>query len=101
MNGKRSRPNAFARLVPVLLSLGLGSVSVAHAQQPRVLRPLHLRNKNAATNSLANAWRQAQQMKYDPAAWPGAAPPKTGEPSPLVASLNTNSWEWLGPGNIG
>lgn len=40
-------------------------------------------------------------MKYDPNAWPGAAPPKTRGSGPLVATLNTNNWEWLGPGNIG
>ena len=101
MKAKRNPPKPFARLVPVVLFLGLASAWVAHAQQSRVLRPLHPRDKNPATNSLANAWRQVQQMKYDPAAWPGAAPPKTGGPSPLVASLNTNNWEWLGPGNIG
>ena len=85
----------------MFLSFAFASASVAHAQQFKVLRPLHMENKNSATNSLAEAWRQAQQMKYDPAAWPGAALPQAGGPSPLVATLNTNNWEWLGPGNVG
>ena len=91
-----------AKLVAAILWLDFASASDSHAQQSISLRPpLHPRNKNPATNSLADAWKQVQQMKYDSAAWPGAALPKTSGPSPLIATLNTNNWEWLGPGNIG
>src|SRR5258708_36288890 len=98
---QRSKPRSLAGLEAVLFSLAFACAQVAHAQQPIALRHLHPRNQKDATNNLANAWQQAQQMKYDPTAWPGAAPPKTSGPSPLVATLNTNNWEWLGPGNIG
>src|SRR6516225_9548022 len=99
MKTQRSKPAPLARLVAVHFSLWLVSASLAHAQQS--IRPLHVQNKNPTTNSLAEAWQQSQRMKYDPAAWPGAALPKTSGPSRLVATLNTNNWEWLGPGNIG
>ena len=93
--------NALARFAAVLLSLEFASAAVAQSQQPKALRSLHPINRDSATNSLASAWEQAQQMKYNPAAWPGAAVPRTKGPSPRVATLNTNNWEWLGPGNIG
>jgi photosystem II stability/assembly factor-like uncharacterized protein len=101
MNTQRGKPESLARFVAVVFFLGFVSASVAQAQRSILLRPLHLQNKNEPTNTLANAWQQAQQMRYDPNAWPGAALPKTGGPSRLVATLNTNNWEWLGPGNIG
>ncbi len=101
MNTQRHKPNPLARLVVVLLSLDFVAGSVAQAQPSLVLRSLHPRSKEDVTNSLANAWQQAQRMQYNPAAWPGAALPKGSGPSPLVATLNTNRWEWLGPGNIG
>src|SRR5690348_14966053 len=101
MNAQRYKPNAIAGLVVGFLSLDFASASLAQAPPSRPLRHLHPQIKNAATNSLANAWQQVQRMKYDPRAWPGAALPKTSAPRPLVATLNTNNWEWLGPGNIG
>jgi photosystem II stability/assembly factor-like uncharacterized protein len=99
MNSAKSNP--IGRVVAVLLSLDFVCATLAHAQQSKALHPLHPRSKNPATNSLADAWRQVQQMKYDPRAWPGAALPKSSGRNPLVATLNTNNWEWLGPGNIG
>jgi hypothetical protein len=101
MNTPRHKPGPLGPFVAVLLSLHFAAASVAYAQEPMPRHPLHPQNKNPTTNSLAKAWQQAQQMKYDPNAWPGAALPQTGGPSPLVATLNTNNWEWLGPGNIG
>ncbi|HWW03458.1 MAG TPA: LamG-like jellyroll fold domain-containing protein [Candidatus Acidoferrum sp.] len=101
MHNQRYKLNPLFRLVAVLFFLGFASALVAQAQRSVPRRPLHLQNKNDATNTLADAWQQARQMKYDPNAWPGAALPKTGGPGPLVATLNTNNWEWLGPGNIG
>jgi len=81
-----------AKLVAAILWLDFASASDSHAQQSISLRPpLDPRNKNPATNSLADAWKQVQQMKYDSAAWPGAALPKTSGPSPLIATLNTNN----------
>ena len=64
---------------------------------------MRLRDANGviAPNGLLNAIHQAQQMNYDANAWSGASKPKTGGIRPLVADLNTNNWEWLGPGNIG
>src|SRR5690349_17608649 len=92
---------AHGRLAAALLWLGAFSAALAAAQQFTPVHPLHPRSKRDSTNSLANAWQQVRRMHYDPAAWPGAARPQTGGPIPWVADLNTNNWEWLGPGNIG
>ncbi len=101
MGRQRRNCNRLTGGVVVLLSLGFALEPILQAQPFVPVPPLHLRNKNPATNSLADAWQQAQQMKYNPAAWPGAALPKAAGPRPLIATLNTNNWEWLGPGNIG
>ncbi len=101
MNALRDRSNPPAGLLVVFFSLIFLTASVVHSQSSSALRPLHLQNKIPPTNSLADAWQQVLRMKYDPVAWPGAAPPKTRGPRPSVATLNTNNWEWLGPGNIG
>ncbi len=101
LNTPACGPNAFARLMVVLLSLDLACAAVAHAQLSKAPVPLNPQNKNASTNRMANAWRQAREMKYLPGAWPGAAQPRSSGMNPLVATLNTNHWEWLGPGNIG
>lgn len=98
VNAEGLRAASLAWLAVGLWSLGVVS---APAQAFMVHHPLHVQNPNPTTNSLANALQQARQMKYDPAAWPGAALPKTGGPGPLAATLSTNNWEWLGPGNIG
>ena len=100
MNTQRANPNPLTRLVVLFVLLNFG-LSIAKAERPIAVHSLHPRNKNPATNSLANAWQQVQRMKYNPGVWPGAALPKTSGRSPLVATLDTNNWEWLGPGNIG
>jgi hypothetical protein len=101
MKTRRYKSNPRAGLMAILLSFHFASAALAHAPPSIPLRHLHPQSKNGATNSLANAWQQAQRMKYDPAAWPGAALPKSSGPIPLIATLNSNNWEWLGPGNIG
>ena len=85
----------------VLVLLAVFAAPLAHAQQTAAVRSIHSRSKTEATNTLAKAWKQLHRMRYNPAAWPGAALPRIGRPSPSVATLNTNNWEWLGPGNIG
>ena len=74
-----------------------------HPRQAAAFEAMRLRDENGviAPNGLVNAIQQAKQMPYDANAWPGAAQPVTGGIRPLVAGLNTNNWEWLGPDNIG
>ena len=97
----------------VAAAISLACLSTSLAQSPK-LRPDHphqaaafeamrLRDENGviAPNGLVNAIQQAKKMPYNASAWPGAAQPATGGMHPLVADLNTNNWEWLGPGNIG
>jgi hypothetical protein len=93
------------------ISLACLSTSLAQSPKPRPGHPhqaaafeaMRLRNADGtiSTNGLINAIKQARQMQYNANAWPGAAGPKTGGIRPLVADLNTNNWEWLGPGNVG
>ena len=66
-------------------------------------RAMRERNENGKIppNALLNAVRQAQQMKYDPRAWPGQASAPGGSLEFATAGIDTNSWTWLGPGNIG
>ncbi|MGZ4974698.1 MAG: hypothetical protein ACXWDN_18225, partial [Limisphaerales bacterium] len=54
-----------------------------------------------ATNGLINAIAQSQKLPYDLNAWPGTLTSETTGRGPRVAGLNTNSWQWLGPANIG
>jgi photosystem II stability/assembly factor-like uncharacterized protein len=100
MNTKRYAAN-LVRLAALLLLFALATGSGALAQQFKVRRSLHPRATSEITNSLAEAWQQAQHIAYDARAWPGAAVPKGSGLNPLVATLNSNNWEWLGPGNIG
>jgi len=74
-----------------------------HPHQAAAFEAMRLRDENGviATNGLVNAIQQAHKMQYNANAWPGAAQPATGGIHPLVADLNTNNWEWLGPGNVG
>lgn len=103
----------FALIIFTLGFITLGNLSAraqsspvprpGHAAQAQAFEAMRLRDENGviATNGLINALQQAQQMTYDAAAWPGAAKPQTGGPQPKVADLNTNNWQWLGPGNVG
>ena len=86
----------------------------AHAQNS-TLRPVNLlraeveyramrdRNEKGTIpdNALPKAAQQAQQMKFDPAAWPGTASSTTYGTKTTVAGIDTNLWTWMGPGNIG
>jgi hypothetical protein len=64
-------------------------------------RATQMRNENGQIpeNALLKALQQKQKMHVDPSAWPGAN--LGGLPSQQVAGIDTNSWTWLGPGNIG
>ena len=53
-------------------------------------------------NALPNAVQQARQMTFDPRAWPGlGTATSSSDLASLTAGVGTNSWTWLGPGNIG
>jgi len=100
-------------LVAVVAAISLACLSTSLAQSPKhrpghpyqaaAFEAMRLRDENGviATNGLVNAIQQAHKMQYNANAWPGAAQPATGGIHPLVADLNTNNWEWLGPGNVG
>ena len=64
-------------------------------------RALTLRDENGQIpeNALLNALAQKQLMPADPTAWPGAS--VTRPAGRKTAGIDTNSWIWLGPGNIG
>jgi photosystem II stability/assembly factor-like uncharacterized protein len=64
-------------------------------------RAMQMRNENGLIpeNALMNALQQKKEMRIDPAAWPGAS--VGGTSGQRVAGIDSNSWVWLGPGNIG
>ncbi len=96
-------------LLSVALPFFLRPVALAqppfpdHPRRAAQFEALRQRDQNGfiAPNGLAKAIQQGQQMKYDANAWPGAAVPKGAGPQPKIADLNTNNWQWLGPGNVG
>jgi hypothetical protein len=51
-------------------------------------------------NAWLNAVQQKRQMSFDAHAWPGVAP-VGGAITPNTAGIDSASWTWLGPGNIG
>src|SRR6266567_561895 len=56
-------------------------------------------NGNIPPDGLLKALQQKQLMPVDPNAWPGAN--VSAVPGRKTAGIDTNSWIWLGPGNIG
>jgi photosystem II stability/assembly factor-like uncharacterized protein len=90
-------------------------ISAAQAQNGEPQRPDYHRaadkframtlqdeNGKIPPNALVNAVRQKQQMQFDARAWPGGS--KAAADGGLefrTAGIDTNSWTWLGPGNIG
>ncbi|MGH7967465.1 MAG: WD40/YVTN/BNR-like repeat-containing protein, partial [Limisphaerales bacterium] len=54
------------------------------------------------TNAWLNALQEKRQMQFDPKAWPGTAQGSpAGSLKPNTAGIDSGSWTWLGPGNIG
>jgi photosystem II stability/assembly factor-like uncharacterized protein len=98
------------RSFPLLAALLIvGNASAQKAAAPRVdyhlqearfrSRSLLDENGQMPSNAWLNAVQQKKQMSFDANAWPGAAP--AGAITPNVAGIDSASWAWLGPGNIG
>ncbi len=63
-----------------------------------------LRDENGKIppNALINAVQQKQQMQFNAQAWPGrAGAGPSSRVQSLTAGIDSGSWTWLGPGNIG
>lgn len=71
-----------------------------HLQEARFRsRSLLDQNGQMPTNAWLNAVQQKKRMQFDATAWPGATP--AGAITPNTAGIDSSSWAWLGPGNIG
>ena len=67
-------------------------------------RAMTLQDENGKipANALLNAVAQKQQSPFDARAWPGSSQAGTaGGLESRTAGIDTNSWTWLGPGNVG
>ena len=72
-----------------------------HLQEARFRsRSLLDENGQMPPNAWLNAVQQKKQVQFDANAWPGAAP-AGGTITPNTAGIDSASWTWLGPGNVG
>jgi hypothetical protein len=112
MKSSTLKPASFLASLMLFTALTAVPALASQAQQPQPSRPgnhrlaeeyerQRLRDENdyIAPDGMLKAIEQARKMKYAAKAWPGAKPKLEGVK--LKGDLNTNTWEWLGPGNIG
>ena len=114
-NCRAQKSRTFIALaVSAWLALFMSTIAaqVQNAPPPRVdyhraeqkFRALTLQDENGKipANALLNAVAQKQQMQFDARAWPGGGRAATGGGAESrTAGIDTNSWTWLGPGNVG
>src|SRR5947209_5278333 len=101
----------FSNFWPILAGALLLSLN-AHSERAQLtraeyhraaaeFRALSMRDENGIIpeNALLHALQQKQKMPFDPGAWPGTTLGST--PREQMAGIDSNSWIWMGPGNIG